>query len=300
MLRSYLALLLVLVLGTCVRAQTVGYQQPDKAILDLIDVPLAPTVLMDNEKEHMVMLYRDAYKSIEELSQKEMRLGGLRIDPATNIGSRTTYYNNIKVRKVRGEKDGRQVTGLPEKPRLANLSWSPDQSMVAVTNTTRDGIEIWVLDVAAGTVKQLTKAGETPLNANLRDVINWFKDGKSMLVKVLPEDRQPLIDGATAVPTGPTISTADGKKAQNRTYQDLLKNPNDEHNFEQLAKSTVMRLDLDGNLSPFLPTAMYGSLSFSPDGEYLMVTRMERPFSYIVPYYRFPSVTTIYDKAGKR
>ncbi len=300
MLRSYFSLLLVLVLCTSVRAQNVGYQQPDKAILDLIDAPLAPTVLMDDDKEHMVMLYRDAYKSIEELSQKEMRLGGLRIDPATNIGSRTNYYNNIKVRQVRGEDDPRQVTGLPEKPRLANLSWSPDQSMVAVTNTTREGVEIWVLDVAKGTVKQLTKAGETPLNANMRDVINWFKDGKSMLVKVLPSDRKPLIDGATAVPTGPTISTADGKKAQNRTYQDLLKNPNDEQNFEQLAKSTLMRLDLEGNLSEFLPTAMYANISFSPDGEYLMVNRMERPFSYIVPYYRFPSVTTIYDKTGER
>lgn len=54
MLRSYLSLLMVLVLCTCVRAQNVGYQQPDKAILDLIDVPLAPTVLMDEDKEHMV------------------------------------------------------------------------------------------------------------------------------------------------------------------------------------------------------------------------------------------------------
>ena len=46
-----------------------------------------------------------------------------------------------------------------------------------------------------------------------------------MLVKFLPTDRKALIDGTTAVPTGPTISTADGKKAQNRTYQDLLKKP---------------------------------------------------------------------------
>ena len=61
-----------------------------------------------------------------------------------------------------------------------------------------------------------------------------------------------------------------------------------------------MRLDLEGNMTPFLPTAMYSSISFSPNGEYLMVGRMERPFSYIVPYYRFPSVTTIYDNTGKQ
>ncbi|MFT7120227.1 MAG: dipeptidyl aminopeptidase/acylaminoacyl peptidase [Neolewinella sp.] len=297
-MKPILSLLLVLILCTCGRGQTVGYQQPDVAILDLVDVPLAPSVLMDDTKEHMVLIYRDAYKSIEELSQQEMRLGGLRIDPKTNIGSRTNYFNKVQVRGVNRDKTPRDVAGLPENPRLANFSWSPDQSMIALTNTTRDGVEIWVLDVAKGTAQQLTKASETPLNANLGNVINWFEDSKSMLVKVLPGDRQELIDGATAVPTGPTISTADGKKAQNRTYQDLLKSPNDEHNFEQLARTGVMRLDLEGNLKTFLPTAMYRSINFSPDGKYLLVSRVERPFSYIVPYYRFPTVTNVYNLSG--
>jgi dipeptidyl aminopeptidase/acylaminoacyl peptidase len=169
-----------------------------------------------------------------------------------------------------------------------------------MTHTTPDGVEIWFLDVAAASVKRITNAKETPINANLGDVINWFDDGQSMLIKVLPKDRKSLIDGATAVPTGPTISTADGKKAQNRTYQDLLKNPNDEHNFEQLARSTVMKVWLDGRSEPFLPTDMYGSISFSPDGEYVMVTHVERPFSYLVPYRRFPSVTTVYKKDGAK
>ena len=43
---------------------------------------------------------------------------------------------------------------------------------------------------------------------------------------------------------------------------------------------------------------MYRSISFSPDGEYVMVVTLDRPFSYLVPYYRFPSKTTIYTKEG--
>ena len=296
--RALLCCLFITLWHGTTNAQT-RYQQPDGAILDLVDVPLAPATLMDEDQEHMVLLYRDAYKSIDELSQTEMRLGGLRIDPATNIGSRTTYYNDVKVRPVRGTLEARAVTGLPDKPRLANLSWSPDMSMIALTNTTSEGVEVWVLDVEAGSAKQLTKAGDTPLNVNLRDAINWFEDGKSMLIKVLPDDRKQLIDGATAVPTGPTVSTASGEKAQNRTYQDLLKNPNDEHNFEQLARSTIIRLSLDGELTPFLPTAMYRGLTFSPDGEYLIVSEIKKPFSYLVPYGRFPYTTTIYDNVGK-
>lgn len=270
------------------------YQQPPQEILELVDAPLAPRVRMTDNGRHMLLLYRDAYKSIAELSEPEMRLAGLRINPVTNIGSRTNYYNNIMV-KSPSERDARQVVGLPENPRLANFSFSPDESMIAVTNTTPQGVEVWVLDLAKAEVKKITEAR---VNANLGDVINWFKDSSSLLIKMLPDSRKELIDQIQAVPEGPTISTNDGKKAQNRTYQDLLSNPNDEFNFQQLAQSELYKVSLDGSKSLWKPAAMYRNISFSPNGEYVMVVTVEQPFSYLVPYYRFPSTTTIYSKDG--
>ncbi|WP_350287630.1 prolyl oligopeptidase family serine peptidase [uncultured Croceitalea sp.] len=270
------------------------YQQPSKEILELVDAPLAPSVLLSDDGKHMVLLYRDYYKTIAELSETELRLAGLRINPKTNIGSRTNYYNNIKVKEI-GDKEASQVTGLPENPRLSNFKWSPDQSMIAATNTTSEGVELWVLDINQAKV---TKLSEAEINANMRDVVNWFKDGKSLLVKMLPKDRKKLINVSEAVPAGPTISSNDGKKAQNRTYQDLLKNPNDEFNFEQLARSELYKISLDGVKTKWMDAAMYSSISFSPDGNYVMVTKVEKPFSYLVPYYRFPSATTIYGSNG--
>jgi dipeptidyl aminopeptidase/acylaminoacyl peptidase len=44
---------------------------------------------------------------------------------------------------------------------------------------------------------------------------------------------------------------------------------------------------------------MYRSISFSPDGNYVMVVTTHKPFSYLVPYYRFPTKTDIYDPNGK-
>ncbi len=297
-MKKLLFLFFLLPLGFVQAQVNMTYQKPSEEILELVDVPLAPAVLIDDNKEFMVLLYRDAYKSIEELSQEELRLGGLRIDPRTNIGSRVTYYNNVKIKNLK-EKSAKetQVKGLPDKPRFTNFSWSPDQTMVAMTNTTVEGVEVMVLDVKAGTVRKLT--GPT-VNANLGDVINWFEDGKSLLVKMKTSDRKPLIDTEAAIPTGPTISVNDGKKAQNRTYQDLLKNKADEHNFEQLAMSEIHKVSLDGKSEVWLKGAMYNSLSFSPDGSYVMVNTVEKPFSYLVPYGRFPSKTVIYTKDGKQ
>jgi dipeptidyl aminopeptidase/acylaminoacyl peptidase len=275
--------------------EKLNYQQPSEEILELVNAPLAPAVRITDDGAYMLLLYRDAYKSISELSEPELRLAGLRINPKTNIGSRTNYYSNIQI-KAPKNKEAIQVEGLPDNPRLANLSFSPDQSKVAVTNTTSDGVEVWVLDLKSAKVTKVTEAN---VNANLGDVINWFKDGQSLLIKMLPSSRKGLVDVDEAIPDGPTISSNDGKKAQNRTYQDLLKNPNDEFNFEQLAISELYKVSLDGTKTVWKAPAMYRSISFSPDGKYVMVVAVDKPFSYLVTYRRFPSTTTIYGQNGE-
>jgi dipeptidyl aminopeptidase/acylaminoacyl peptidase len=277
--------------------EQLGYQIPPKAILDLVDVERAPSVRMDNDKDHMVLLYRPAFKSISQLSKKELRLGGLRIDPQTSIGSRVTYSNNIRVQDMQSNDNAiSDVKGLPADPQLANFTWSPNQEMMAFTNTTTTGVELWVLDVKTASAKKLTDAN---INANLSDVINWFDDNKSILVKKIPQNRKDLIDTQNSTPSGPTVTVADGKKAQNRTYQDLLANKNDEFNFEQLAHSDLYKVTIDGQSNLWLPSAMYHSISFSPNGEYVMVRTVERPFSYIVPYRRFASKLSVYDTNGQ-
>ncbi|WP_271393539.1 alpha/beta hydrolase family protein [Aequorivita sinensis] len=271
------------------------YQKPPKEILELVDAPLAPSVWIDSKGENVLLFYRDAYKSIAELSEIELRLGGLRINPKTNIGSRTRYFNNIKVKEATA-KDAKQITGLPENARISNFSISPNEKMVAFLNTSDDGVQLWIADIEKGSAKKLSTL---KLNANMGNPINWFKDSNALLVNAIPNNRKELINTSEAVPEGPTISVSDGEKAQNRTYQDLLSSPNDEYNFEQLALSTIKKITLNGEVSDFLPTAMYDDIDFSPDGSYVMVNNIKKPFSYIVPYYRFPFETNIYDKNGK-
>jgi dipeptidyl aminopeptidase/acylaminoacyl peptidase len=274
--------------------ENITYQKPSAEILELVDVQLAPSVLLDDNKDFMILRYRDAYKTIAELSQEELRIGGLRIDPKTNIGSRVNYYNNLKFKSIiEKDEEAIQINGLPENPRLSNFNWSPDQKKMAFTNTTSQGVEVWIIDIEKRSASKITEA---KVNANLGDVINWFENSEAILVKMIAASRKELIDVKSAVPNGPTISISEGKKAQNRTYQDLLKNTNDEHNFEQLALSEIYKVYLDGTNEMWLGSAMYDNISFSPDGNYVMVSTVEKPFSYLVPYYRFPSKTVIYDK----
>jgi len=275
--------------------ENLTYQKPHQNILELAESPMAPSIRIDSKGNNIVFLYRSSFKTIDELSETEMRLGGLRINPVTNIGSRTRYYTDIKVR-IGQDVEPQDINGLPKNKRFANFSWSPNQEFMAFTNTVTTGVELWVLDINKA---KATKISQANLNANMGRPFTWSKDSESLIVSMLPKNRKALIDTKEAIPTGPTISISEaGVKAQNRTYQDLLKNKNDEHNFEQLAKAELHKINMDGSSSLWKKSDMYRGTSFSPDGNYVMVTTINRPFSYLVPYYRFPSTTTIYKSNG--
>lgn len=297
-MRKYYKTLLALIIGTITMfaQENVTYQKPSKEILQLADFERAPSVSMDSKKELMLLTYRNTYKNLNDLNQDELRLGGLRINPNTNISSTATFINNIKLKKVT-DKQETQVKGLPVDANISNLSWSPDETKIAFTNTTNSGNELWVLDIKTATATKLTDA---VLNANLGNPITWFKDNQNLMIKVLPENRKALIDPAKDIPTGPIVSVSEsGTVSQNRTYQDLLKNKTDEANFENIVTSELYKIDLKGNKTLFKKGDMFVGETFSPDGNYIMLTTLEKPFSYIVPLNRFPMKTIVYDTNGK-
>ena len=287
---------LLLLLSSFVYGQeNLSYQKPPKSILDLADYERAPSVTISPNKEFMLLSYRNTYKTLDDLNQEEMRLGGLRINPLTNISSTVTYINNLKIRKL-SDKNEMQVKGLPENPRISNISTSINQKKIAFSNTTSTGVELWVIDVATA---QATKLTDASVNANMGNPFSWFTDNEHILVRMLVKNRPALIDEKKDLPTGPIVSSGDGSVSQNRTYQDLLKNPTDELNFETLATSELYKVSISGKATLFMKANMYSEESISPDGNFVLVSTIEKPFSYIVPLNRFPEKTIIYNKDGK-
>ncbi len=276
--------------------ENISFQKPSKEILDLADYTRPPTVMMDSKRETMILVYRPTYKTLEELNQEDMKIAGLRIDPKTNISSTVSYVNNLKIKGLKDKKE-KQVKNLPENPKLANFSFSPDEKYLAFTHTTEKGVELWTVKL---TNAKATKITADNLNANLGRPYTWLGDSNSFLVKTLLENRPKLKSDKDDLPKGPTVSTGTGEISQNRTYQDLIKTPLDEENFETLATSELFKIDLKGNKTTFAPADMYMGQSLSPDGKYLMISKIEKPFSYIVPYHRFPQQTTVFDTDGKK
>lgn len=297
MMKYVLGLMLLLWVSGLHAQVELTYQKPSAEILALADYERAPSVRMDTRKEYMLLLYTDTYKNLNDLYQDEMRLAGLRVNPVTNISSTATYVNNIKIRKIKDTRaEPTQVSGLPARPKIANISWSVDDTKVAFTHTTDKGVELWVLDVASASAKKLTEA---QLNANLGTPFVWYTDNQRLLVRMIPANRPSLIDVAKDLPKGPSISVAEGKVSQNRTYPDMLKNKTDEQNFETLVSSELYTISIQGDKKLYKPADLFLGQSFSPDGKYVMVTTIQKPYSYIVPLSRFPQTSVVYDINGQ-
>ena len=278
----------------CHSQENISYQKPPKEILALADYERAPSISMDKNRQYILFSYRNTYKNLDDLNQEEMKLGGLRINPVTNISSTVTYINNLKIRMF-SDKNLIQVSGLPKNPKITNISWSPNYKKIAFTHTATGGVELWIIDVASAVATKLT---EPILNANLGNPTSWFNDSEHILIKTLPANKPALVNTLKDVPKGPTVSSSDGSKSQNRTYQDLLKNKTDEANFESLITSELHKININGTKQLFKNAAMYAGENFSPDGKYLMINTIEKPFSYIVTVGRFPVNTTIYNESG--
>lgn len=277
--------------------EDVTFQKPSESILELADYQRPPSVSMDRKKEVMLLSFRPTYETLEQLGQEEIKLAGLRINPKINISSRVSFISNLKIRKINSQEEI-QVKGLPENPQISYVNWSDDQKKIAFLNTTSSGNELWVLDVASA---QATKLTQAIINANLGDPITWFKNSEKLLIRTLVKNQPQLIKREESVIKGPIVSQSIlGKVANNRTYQDLLKNKTDEFNFKTLVTSELHSIDLKGSMKFFKKADMYLGESFSPDGNYIKLITIQKPFSYVVPYSSFPMLTTVYTSEGNK
>ncbi|MHC2990754.1 aminoacyl peptidase [Pontibacter sp. HJ8] len=273
----------------------IGYQRPPEAMAAIIDAPSTPGVSINSKGDWMLLLERAGYPSLEELAQPENRLAGLRINPATNGQSRASFINNIKLKQVNGGQEF-QISGLPQQAQISYVTWSPDEKHIAFTVTKATGIELWVASLADKQARKLTEASVN--DAYSGSPFSWMSNSKSLLVKFVDEKRGEL-PKASLVPAGPNIQQNIGKANPSRTYQDLLKNRYDEQLFDYFMQTQLKLVTVDGKQQNIGQAGIIKSIDVSPDGQYLLVETIQKPYSYLVPHYYFPYNVEVWSRDGK-
>ncbi|MEM9840443.1 MAG: prolyl oligopeptidase family serine peptidase [Pseudomonadota bacterium] len=272
-------------------AQTT-YKMPPQEIADIVLRAPSPSVSLSPDGETMLLLEREALPPVAELGKPMERLAGMRLDPSTNdrfnprnvVGLSIQSISTGDVRKVR----------MPGGTDLSDFQWSTDGRYAAFSQTNADGMALYVLDVKSGRAREVMREG---LNLIFQEP-QWIGDDR-LLVMTLPDDRGAMPE-EPLTPVGPAIQDATGgQQAQTRTYQDLLKDAHDENMFRWLTTSQPVIMSRNGRGKTEIGEArIYTSVEASPDGQYLLMEWIEEPFSYQVPWSRFPRTTAVADIRG--
>ena len=279
----------LLFIGNSLFAQdAIEYQVPPKEIYDLVMAKPTPGVSFDSKGQYMLLLDRSDMPSVEDLAQPELRIAGLRINPNNFGPSRTSYFTNITIKEVATGKEF-PVTGLPANLKAGNLQWSPNEDKAAFTNTTSNGIDIYVFDIKT---RKATKINKAAVNLVLNAAFDWI-DNNSLLYAAVNKPLS-MAPKKPLAPKGPVVQQNLGKVAASVTFQDLIKSPFDETQFEFYASTQLVK-NTNGIETKIGTPAIYSSVNISPDKKYLLVKRIDKPFSYLVTAGGFNSTMMITD-----
>ena len=274
--------------------QSSGYLSPPKAIVDIMSAEPLPLVAVSPSRDVIALQARDSMPPIAEVSQPMLRLAGLRINPRTNGPHMGGNITGITLRTV--STGAERKVAVPAGARLGSFSFSPDGKRFAFTNTRDTGIDLHVGDVASGKASVVPGAALNTLSGGCQ----WLDTSTSLLCGFIPATRG-TPPAEPKVPTGPNIQENVGKPGPVRTYQDLLTSAHDEALFEYYMQTQLAFVDAATlRRTPVGRPTMLQGVSVSPNGEFLVVRSVKRPFSRLLVAFEFPADVDLWTKTGTK
>ena len=283
----------LILLLTPLTAQDNTWKSPEQDILDIVHAPQLPRISISPKKKHMILSDPIYYPTLSELGSPMLKLAGVRVNPKNN------YYHgrhggvNPRIMTVEGSTTTPIV--IPNGAEVLSTYWSNNGETFAMSVAVEDGVELWMGDISG----KVEKVPNMKLNPLMDSAVKWFPDQQRLLVRRIPDRGAAPIK--PSMPIGPKILEDANAKARS-TYEarNLLVTDFDDKLFSYYTSTELVIYDTKKKNSEVIgPAASYIYSGISPDGEYLLVERLEGPWSHEVAYWRFANDIEVWDMEGK-
>ena len=246
----------------------------------------------------LALTMRKGSPTLAELARPTLRLAGVRVDPKNNGAHRTATNGGGYAITLKRIGDGRELAvTVPPKASVSNVHFSPDGSRLSFTNSSDAAIELWIADTTTGRARKVS--GTDRLNAANGDPCDWLHDSVTMICQLVPPDRGPAPVEAL-VPAGPNVLESHDKEAPAPTYEDMIRTSYDEALFEYDLTSQLAVVDTtSGRRTTIGRPAIVDTITPSPDDRFILVSRVTRPYSHLIPMDGFPQQVEIWDRRGE-
>ena len=276
-----------------------GYQDPPDALKNHVLAPRHENVSLSNlspDRSWFLNTKGDGITPVEMLGLPYENLAGVVVDLEANRSRTLTIRSSVGYELIPAEGGTPRAIQIPANARVSSARWSPDGKKIAYFANFKDATHIYVADVATGRSVKITPR---PVLATLSSSFQWSGDSKYILTVLIPEKRMPkpqqyVLDNHLRV------RVASPGNNQLRTVVHLLEDPYDEALFEYYCTGQITKINVDRprDIKNVGKPDLYSSINFAPDGNYLMVTTVQRPFSNIVPVSSFGNVNELWDLEG--
>ena len=291
-MRSLVLACLVCCTASSLTAQT-PYRTPPQTIVDILDTPPLPAASVSPDRQWILLLEQRSMPTIAELAQPMLRLAGNRINPRTSGPQLPGGLTGLLLKRISDGSERR--IAVPAPASLAFVSWAPDGRAISFVQSRDSGLALWIVDVASGQARAVTGPN---LNATDGAPCEWMAGGTRLLCRFVPDGRG-TAPAAPQAPVGPTTQDASGRAAPAATFQDLLDNAQDEKLYEYYFTSQLAIVDAaSGARTPVGRPAVFDRVDVAPGGEFILISRTVRPYSYLVPAGRFPKEIEVWSLRG--
>ncbi len=235
---------------------------------------------------------------IDQYGKQHIVLGGLQIETTANRARTLTTSTRRGITLIDPRTQATKAIEVPKDASISAPAWSPDGSKLAFIANLADASYIYVADAATGKSQRINK---TPMLATLVTAPEWTSDGNAVMTVVVPENRgAPPVFGNNGIATGPGVKLTESRALPQVIHPSLLDGPYDKARLKYYTTGQLVSIDLKSKREKKIGApAMIRAIDASPDGQFVRVTKMTEPFSYIVPVTSFGSVEELWDADGK-
>lgn len=277
-----------------------GYITPPEAIAKLVAAPRELNATYSTPspgaRRYFMRLVSDGLPSLALVGKAHHNLGGWQVDQRANRERNLTMRSSAGLEITEWETGRKVNVAIPAGARVGSAAWSPDGNQVAFFALFDDATQIWVADAATGKARAVSPR---TVMATTVTQPQWTANGQALLTVLLPDGRGPE-PREPVLASGPMVRLNENNKLKTRTYADLLMTPYEKDLVAYHMKGQLALIDAKSRaVRKIGAPGLVRSVDASPDGQYLRVTYVEEPFSYVLPVSSFGTREVILDGTGK-
>jgi dipeptidyl aminopeptidase/acylaminoacyl peptidase len=250
------------------------------------------------DKRHFLATHNEGLGDNRKFGKAHVYLGGLQVDTRANRSRQLTTRGLSAIEIVDAGTGAKTKLEIPSGATASSPSWSPDGSRIAYLANFDDASYVYVADAKTGSSRRASARPALPV---LVTALDWAPDNSAVYAVLVPEPRT-AIPKEPAVADGPLVQmTTAGTKNKTPTYASLLGSPYEKALLEYYGTGQLARIDARGGAVRNVGApAPINEVSVSPDGQYLRVTLLQKPFSYLVPVSSFGTEEQLWSADGRK